>query len=54
MERYQTNKNDLRLVFIDLEKAYNRVSREIFGKPRRRKRLELLILKLIKICIRGL
>ena len=41
IERYQMDKKDLHLVFIDLEKACDRVPREILGKTLRRKGLGL-------------
>jgi len=46
MERYRTDKTALHLVFIDLEKACDRVPKKILWKPWRRKGLGLHILEL--------
>lgn len=35
MKRYQMDQQDLHLIFVDLEKAYDRVSRDIFVKSLR-------------------
>jgi len=48
------DKKDLHLVFIDLEKTYDKVAREILWKAIRRKRLRLFILELSMICMREL
>jgi len=54
MVRYRTDKKDLHLVFIDLEKTYDRVPKRFCGKPWRRKGLGLPILGLSRICMREL
>jgi len=37
LEFYRDRKNDLHMVFIDLEKTYNRVPREVLWKPLEKK-----------------
>jgi len=37
MERYQMDQKDLHLVFIDLENAYDRVSKNFVESPREEK-----------------
>jgi len=44
MERYKMDKQDLHLVFIDLEKAYESASRYFVESPREEKRYDCLYL----------
>ena len=47
------DQQDLHLIFIDLEKAYDRVPREILWKALEKKGLGLHIFELSKICMIG-
>lgn len=51
MEQYQMAQQDLHLIFIDLDKAYVRVPREILWKALDKKGLGLHIFELFKICM---
>ena len=53
MKRYRNDQKDLYLVFITLEKAYDRVSREILWEALEKKDVERPIFKLSRICMMG-
>jgi hypothetical protein len=48
MERYQELKKDLHMIFIDLEKAYNKISRNIMWWTLEKKRVPTKYVTLIK------
>jgi len=53
MERYQADKKDLHLVFIDLEKTYDRVSREILWNALEKKGVRIAYIIVIKDMYEG-
>ena len=48
MEKYQSKEKDLYMVFINLEKAYDRVPREILWKALEKKRIRVAYIRVIK------
>ncbi|XP_056685958.1 uncharacterized protein [Spinacia oleracea] len=53
MENYQDKRKDLHMVFIDLEKAYNKVPREILWWELSRKRIQMKYIDTIKDMYKG-
>jgi len=49
MELYRNKKKDLHMVFIDIEKAFDRVPPKCYGSVWRRKRCRWLIFELSRI-----
>jgi len=48
MEFYRDGKRDLHMVFIDLEKAYDRVSREVLWRCLEKRSMSLMYMRVIK------
>ena len=53
IELYKDKKNDLHLVFMDLEKAYDKVPRVVMWECLKKKGCRRRISKLLTICARG-
>ena len=48
MEKYQSRKRDLHMIFIDLEITYDRVQRKILWKALEKKRVHIAYIQVIK------
>ena len=48
MERYREQKKDLRMVFIDLEKSYNKVPRNVMWWVLEKHKVQIKYITLIK------
>ena len=52
MEKYRSRSKDLYMIFIDLEKAYDRVPRDLLWKVLEKKEVQVCYIKSFKICMR--
>ena len=54
IEKYREQRKDLHMVFIDLEKAYDIVPRDLICKVHDKRNIPEVILMLLEICMKEL